>query len=661
MKQFTEAQFKENELYLTALSKQFPNVRTAAAEIINLCAIGNLPKGTEHFISDIHGEYEAFRHILNNASGSIREKIDILFKGQLSENERAELATLIYYPRLKLKEIVSQECECEQKYRKILTELLEIVRLVSSKYTRSKLRKALIPEYSYILEELIMRDEVGSQNRTLYHENILNSIIDLGQAEDMIFVLCSTIKRLIVDKLHIVGDIYDRGARPDIVLDELTEHHGVDIQWGNHDILWMGAASGSRTCIANALNNCFTYSNLDTIEIGYGISLRPLALFATKTYSKKNVFAFLPKGNNGKVKAINSPDLIAMMHKAIAVIMFKLEGHIIKRNPNFCMQDRLILEKIDYTTGTILIDGKRYTLNDSDFPTINPDSPYELTTEEEQVMEQLKSAFHRSEKLRKHIDFLFKNGSLYKCYNNNLLFHGCIPMNEDKTLMEIEIDGKLLHGKSLLDAIERIIRRGYYSPWNSEEKKKGKDLMWFLWCGRNSPLFGRDKMCSFERLLIEDSKTHQEARNPYYNLYNDEQACIRILNEFGLDNPHSHIINGHIPVSKIKGESPVKANGRLIVIDGGFCHCFKEKTGTAGYTLVYNSYGMYIVSHETFSGIGEAVSNNTDILSTNTVFDVMEKRICVRETDEGKKIQSQIDGLTMLLSAYQNGIIAENS
>ncbi len=661
MKNFTDAKFKENELYLTALSKQFPTVRTAAAEIINLCAIQNLPKGTEHFISDIHGEYEAFRHILNNASGSIREKIDILFRGELPDNERAELATLIYYPRLKLKEIVSRNADCEQKYQKILTQLLEIIRFVSSKYTRSKLRKALTPEYSYILEELIMNDEIGAQNRTLYHENILSSIIDLGQAEDMIIDLCSTIKRLIIDKLHIVGDIYDRGARPDIVLDDLTAHHGVDIQWGNHDILWMGAASGSRTCIANALNNCFTYSNLDTIEIGYGISLRPLALFATKTYQGKDLSCFMPKGNSNSVKPINAPDLIAMMHKAIAVIMFKLEGHIIKRNPNFCMQDRLMLEKVDYSTGTVVIDGKRYALKDSDFPTINPDSPYELTVEEEQVMEQLKSAFHRSEKLRRHIDFLFKNGSLYKCYNNNLLFHGCIPMNEDKTLMDIEVDGKYLNGKSLLDAIERIIRRGYYSSWDSEDKKRGKDLMWFLWCGKNSPLFGRSRMCSFERLLISDQKTHTEPRNPYYRLYHDEDACIKILHEFGLNNPHSHIINGHIPVSRIKGESPVKANGRLIVIDGGFCRFYQDKTGTAGYTLVYNSYGMYIASHETFAGVSEAVSQNKDILSTNTVFDVMEKRICVRETDEGKKIQNQIDGLTMLLSAYQNGFLSENA
>lgn len=660
MKSFTDTQLNQNQLYITALSKQFPNIRSAAAEIINLSAIQNLPKGTEHFISDIHGEHEAFKHILNNASGSIREKINILYGNKLSDEERAELSTLIYYPKLKLKEIIENSVDSQKLYFKILTQLLEIIRLVSSKYTRSKLRKALTKEYAYILEELITNDKIGDENRTLYHENILNTIIELGQAEDLIIDLCATIKRLIIDKLHIVGDIYDRGARPDIVLDDLIEYHGVDIQWGNHDILWMGAACGSRTCIANALNNCFSYGNLDTIEIGYGINLRPLALFATKTYKDSDISCFMPKATQNISNFTDSPSLIAKMHKAIAVIMFKLEGHIIRRNPNFCMDDRLLLEKIDYNSGTINIDGKSYSLKDSDFPTINPNSPYELTTEEEQVMEQLKSAFHQSEKLTKHMNFLFKNGSLYKCYNNNLLFHGCIPMNDDKTLMDIEIDGEFSHGKMLLDSIERIIRRGYYSAWNSEEKKFGKDLMWFLWCGRNSPLFGRDRMCSLERLLITDEETHIEQRNAYYDLYHDEESCIKILKEFGLNNPHSHIINGHIPVKYINGESPIKANGRLIVIDGGFCRCYQERTGTAGYTLVYNSYGMHIVSHESFSSVVEAVSENKDILSKNSVFEVLENRIRVKETDDGRDIQKQIDGLKMLLWAYHSGFLKEN-
>lgn len=659
MKRFTEEFFIKNSLYLEALSKQYPTVRTAAAEIINLRAILDLPKGTEHFISDIHGEHEAFRHILNNASGCIREKIDLLFKDSISSGERAELATLIYYPRAKLKELSAKHTDLSEHYRLILLRLVTIVRLVASKYTRSKVRKALTPEYAYILEELIMNDKDNQENRSSYHENILSSIIDLGQAENMIIDLATTIKRLIVDRLHIVGDIFDRGARPDIVLDDLMNYHGVDIQWGNHDILWMGAACGSRTCIANALNNSFTYGNLDTIEVGYGINLRPLALFATKTYAKSNISSFLPKDDDYNKLENSTARMIAQMHKAIVVILLKLEGNIIRRNDNFMMQDRLLLDKINYDKGTVSVDGKSYKLMDCDFPTINPTNPYELTKEEETVIDQLQTSFLRSEKLQRHVNFLFSKGGLYKCYNNNLLFHGCIPMNEDKTLMSLEIEGEQLCGKELLDKIERIVHRGYFAGENSFARKLGKDLMWFLWCGKNSPLFGRTKMCTFERLLIEDTETHQEPRNCYYELYNDENACLTILNEFGLNNPHSHIINGHIPVRKNKGESPIKANGRLIVIDGGFCHHYQTKTGTAGYTLVYNSYGMRIIAHEKFEGVMKAIEGNKDILSTTNIFDVLEKRIRVSETDEGEKIKKQIDGLTLLLAAYQSGFLKE--
>ncbi len=660
MKRFTDEAFSQNSLYLDALSRQYPTVRTAAAEIINLRAILNLPKGTEHFISDIHGEHEAFRHILNNASGCIREKLDLLFKDNLSSRERAELATLIYYPRAKLKELAQENEDLDERYRLILLRLVSVIRLVASKYTRSKVRKALTPEYAYILEELIMNDKDSQENRSSYHENILSSIIDLGQAENMIIDLATTIKRLIVDRLHIVGDIFDRGARPDIVLEDLINYHGVDIQWGNHDILWMGAACGSRTCIANALNNSFSYSNLDTIEMGYGINLRPLALFATATYSDSDVSCFMPKSFDPANEENTTPRMVAQMHKAIAVILFKLEGNVIRRNPNFKMEDRLLLDEIDFKSGTVTIGGKVHTLNDCDFPTIDPAEPYSLTEEEENVIDQLKVAFLRSEKLQKHNDFLFAKGGLYKCYNNNLLFHGCIPMNEDKTLMDLEIDGKKLHGKALLDAIERIVRRGYLAPQSSPERTLGKDLMWFLWCGKNSPLFGRSRMCTFERLLLGDAQSYEEPRNPYYELYHDEDACLKILSEFGLNNPHSHIINGHIPVRRNNGESPIKANGRLIVIDGGFCHHYQDQTGTAGYTLVYNSYGMRIIAHERFEGVLKAIEGNKDILSTTNVFDVLEKRICVSETDEGEKIKKQIDGLTMLLAAYQSGFLKEH-
>ena len=648
---------EDNSLYLEALSKQYPSIRTVAAEIINLRAIQNLPKGTEHFISDIHGEHEAFRHILNNASGAIRDKIDWLFSKTMSEKERAELATLIYYPKAKIKTMQRAGVATPEKFRAILLQLLAVVRLVASKYTRSKVRKTLTPEYAYILEELIMSDEIGDANRSLYHENILSSIIDLGQAEDMIIDLAATIKRLIVDKLHIVGDIFDRGDRPDIVLDDLMKHHRVDVQWGNHDILWMGAACGSRVCIATALNNAFSYANLDAIEVGYGINLRPLALFSHETYVDSDVSCFMPKGVESSYE-INSPLLVARMHKAIAVILFKLEGRVIRRNPAFGMEDRLLLSRIDYEKGTVRIGEKEYVLKDCDFPTIDPSDPYRLTEQEVQVMDQLKFAFYRSEKLQRHVDFLFAKGGMYKCSNNILLFHGCIPLNPDHSMMEFELDGERLSGKALLDAIERIIRKGYYAPRHSEEQRRGKDLMWYLWCGHDSPLFGRQRMCTFERLLLDDAETHKEPLNPYYDLWDDEEGCKEILREFGLDSKYSHIVNGHIPVSK--GESPIKANGRLIVIDGGFCRRYQEKTGTAGYTLVYNSYGLRIIAHEPFVGVSHAVASNQDILSTTTLFDVREERIHVRKTDDGKTIQKQIEGLTLLLKAYQNGVIKES-
>ena len=661
MQLYNDILFTENRLYLEALAQQYPTVRAAAAEIINLQAILDLPKGTEHFISDIHGEHEAFRHILNNASGAIREKVDMLFGNALSANERAELATLIYYPAAKLKAIRENAADLTAWYRAVLPRLLQLCHLVASKYTRSKVRKSLPAEYAYILEELLTVQNATDPNKAAYYENILTSIIDLGQAERFVTALTDTIKRLIVDRLHIVGDIFDRGTRPDIVLDDLIAYHGVDVQWGNHDILWMGAASGSRTCIANALNNAFSYGNLDTIEVGYGISLRPLALFAADVYGHKDVSCFMPKSTGGASPYdANAPRLVACMHKAIAVILFKLEGCIIRRHPEFHMDDRLLLDKIDYRAGTVCIDGETYSLRDCDFPTIDPNDPYRLTPAEEQVMEQLKTAFRRSEKLQKHVDFLFSKGGLYKCCNQNLLFHGCIPMNEDGSLMDFEIDGHLLHGRALLDALERITRRGYYAPWNSSEQLRGKDYMWFLWCGRHSPLFGRSRICTFERLLVDVPKVHAEPRNAYYNLYNDEKACLRILDEFGLCSPHSHIINGHMPVQKKKGESPIKAGGRLIVIDGGFCRAYQEKTGTAGYTLVYNSYGMRIIAHEPFGGVANAVAGNKDILSTAVVFDVMENRIRVAQTDDGERIREQIDGLTMLLFAYQSGFLKDS-
>ena len=516
MKHYDEKQMQENILYLEALSEQYPNIQSAAAEMINLHAILDLPKGTEHFLSDIHGEHEAFRHILNNASGSIREKIDDLFSNTLTSEQRAELATLIYYPKEKLSVYKSEITDIEEWYRLTLIRLLAICRHISSKYTRSKVRKTLPKHYAYIIEELMFGDS-GKKDRETYHENILHTIIEAGQADVFILSLCDTIKRLIVDKLHIVGDIFDRGARPDIVLDDLMMHHGVDIQWGNHDILWMGAASGSMACIAAALNNAFSYGNLDTIEVGYGISLRDLSLFAKDVYGGGNVERFMPKGPFADSPyTSNDPLLVADMHKAIAVILFKLEGQLVSRNPNFNMSDRRLLDKIDFENATVTVGEKKYPISDTFFPTVDHDYPYELTKTEKRVMEQLKNAFMASEKLKRHIDFLFAKGGMYKCCNNNLLLHGCIPMNKDGSFMEFDTGSCVLSGKALLDELEKIVRQGHSAPENSPERQKGNDYMWYLWCGKHSPLFGREKMCSFERFFIDDSETHTETRNHYY-------------------------------------------------------------------------------------------------------------------------------------------------
>ncbi len=662
MIQFNENDFINNKLYLETLSVQFPTVRSVAAEIINLQAILGLPKGTEHFISDIHGEYETFRHILNNASGAIREKIDILFGNTLSLKERSELATIIYYPKQKLNSILSKIDYDDEFYRLTIIRLIAILRLVSSKYTRSRVRKSLPADFAYIIEELLYENN-NAQNKDLYREKILDSIIDIGQSEAFIIALSDTIKRLIVAHLHVVGDVFDRGPRPDIVLDDLMNYHFVDIQWGNHDILWMGAASGSRTCIANALNNAFSYGNLETIEMGYGISLRPLAMFADEVYGNTDVSCFMPKTDYMiNEYSSNSPETVARMHKAIAIILFKLEGQIIKRHPEFNMEERLLLDKVDFNKGTVIVENKEYRLKDYDFPTVDRNDVYALSFKEQEVMEQLKNAFLHSEKLQRHINFLFSKGSIYKCYNDNLLFHSCVPMNDDGSFMTFCIEGRELYGKSLFEALEKIARRGHYAAAGSKEQLFGKDYMWFMWCGKNSPLFGRTKITTFEHLLIDDTTTHKEPMNSYYSLYDDECGCIKILREFGLDNKHSHIINGHIPVKLSENESPIKANGKIIVIDGGMCKAYFDKTGgNSGYTLVYNSYGMRIISHAPFCGITDAIENNKDILSTTSVFDVMEKRIRVAETDIGKETKKRIEGLIMLLQAYQKGFLNEKS
>lgn len=652
---------QQTRKYLEALSCIYPNRRAVSGEIINLNAILNLPKGTEHFLSDIHGEHEAFLHIRRNASGVIRKKVDLLFGKTLTKNERAELSTLIYYPEQKLDELRTNLPFQDEWYLITLNRLLDVFRLVSSKYTRSKVRKRLnntVGEYMYILDELLNND-YDVQNKEQYYENILETIISLNCAEQFICAVCSGIKSLVIDHLHIVGDIFDRGARADIIIDELMKEYSLDIQWGNHDVLWMGAAAGSRTCIATVLNNSITYKNLDVIEIGYGISLRPLALFANEIYKNSDVSNFMPKsGSQGDFLNQDDDTLVARMHKAISIIQFKLEGQTILRNPDFNMQDRLLLDKIDYANNQIIIDGNSYTLQDFDFPTVDKNNPYELTEQEHDIMLYLKNAFMRSEKLQRHIRFLYEKGEIFTVFNRNLLFHGCIPLNPDGKFMSFPAaDSK--SGLALLMHCEQLARQGYFSAEGSDIRQKGKDFLWFLWCGKHSPLCGREKITTFERLFIADTTAWEEPKNSYYDLNNDEKIVTEILKDFSLGGEGSHIINGHVPVRHIEGELPVKANGKLIVIDGGFCRAYQSTTGIAGYTLIYNAQGIRISAHEPFKGVENAIKNNADIVSDTVLFEPASDTIKVRDTDIGKQILQKIDDLTELLKAYESGLIKE--
>ena len=649
----------ERQKYLRLLAMQYPNMRAASSEIIHLQAILSLPKGTEHFMSDLHGEAEAFVHILNNASGAVREKVDNVLRDSLPSDERAKLATLIYYPEEKLTELVKAAPDRAEWYRITLSRLLEICRLCASKYTREKVRRALPRWNGDIINELLNKNN-DIYNKREYFDTVIASIIETDRAEEFIISMCKLIKRLVVDHLHIVGDIFDRGPRADIIMDLLMDHHSVDIQWGNHDVLWMGAATGSRTCIATVLSNSITYNNLDVIETGYGISLRPLALFADETYQNCDLSCFQPKGPESGDLSKMDFTRAARMHKAIAVIQFKLEGQTIMRNPSFHMEDRLLLDKIDFEKKTVKLPMGEYPLRDCDFPTIDPADPYRLSPEEHDLMDRLKHSFLHSEKLQRHIGFLYSKGGLYKCFNGNLLFHGCIPMDDKGEFLQFEFGGKTLSGKALMDFCETVAREGYYAREGTEERQFGKDFLWFLWCGRNSPSFGRDHIATFERRLIADKATWAEPKNPYYSFYNDSAVCVRILREFGLEGEHCHIVNGHVPVKSKDGESPIKGDGRLIVIDGGFCRAYQPTTGIAGYTLVYDSWGIHITAHEPFPGKETAIRDNKDILSTSMAFDRSENRIRIGETDIGHALQQTIDDLKELLAAFRRGDIKEN-
>ena len=657
----TKAYRPENLHYLKMLARQYPNVQAASTEIINLHAIRNLPKGTEHFISDVHGEYEAFLHILNSASGVVREKLDDLFATTVSKADLDQLATLIYYPQEKLEEIERETADMREWYRITFHRLIEVCRLVSSKYTRSKVRKAMPPEYAYIIDEMIHTHYEDSDKRD-YYENIISTIIDIDRAADFLVELCELIKRLAVDHLHLVGDIFDRGPRADIILDSLMEYHSVDIQWGNHDVLWMGAASGSRTLVATVLANSLRYNNLEVIETGYGISLRPLSVFANEVYKDCDVHRFAVKLTGPDADQYSEKDklLSARMHKAITIILFKLEGQKLLRHPEYGMSDRLLLDKIDYANKCITIGDTTYPLEDVDFPTVDPKDPYTLTPEEDTVINQLTASFLRSEKLQKHIRFLYSKGSLYKVFNGNLLFHGCIPMTADGELLSFQIGGKERKGQEFLDYADTAARQAYYHKLGTPERQLGMDFLWFLWAGRNSPIFGRDRMTTFERRLIKDESAWTEPKNPYYTYYQDPAVCDMLLKEFGLEGPHCHIINGHIPVKSKKGESPIKGGGKLIVIDGGFCKAYQPTTGIAGYTLIYNSWVLRIVSHEPFCGRKTAIEKNMDIANSSRVFERMDTRIKIAQTDIGAKLQAQADALRDLLSAYKAGAVPED-
>ncbi len=644
--------------YLRSLAHQYPTIAAASTEIINLQAILNLPKGTEHFLTDIHGEYEQFNHVLKNGSGSVKRKIDEEFGNTLSSRDKKSLATLIYYPKEKLEIVLQEEDNIEDWYKITLHRLVQITKRVASKYTRSKVRKALPKDFAYIIEELITEKE-EIQDKEAYYNEIIHTIIRIDRAQEFIVALSYLVQRMVIDHLHIVGDIFDRGPGPHVILDTLSQYHSVDIQWGNHDIVWMGAASGHLACIANVIRMSARYGNLDTLEEGYGINLIPLATFALETYGDVNCDAFSIKYNTD----YNTKDLSLdmKMHKAISIIQMKLEGNLIMRRPEFHMEDRLLLDKIDYENKAITIDGQRYTMKDVDFPTVDHENPYALTPEEEQVMERLRQAFTKCDKLQSHVRFLFARGGLYKVHNSNLLYHGCVPMDEEGNFKTFTIDGVEYRGKALYDELDHYARKGYYSKNNPAEMQKGQDIIWYIWAGPNSPVFGKDKMATFERYLIAEKETHTEHKNSYYRLLDKEEIINKILAEFGLNTEHSHIVNGHVPVELKKGDSPIKCGGKLLIIDGGFSKAYQGKTGIAGYTLVANSHGMRLVAHEPFESTEAAILRESDIFSDSVILETSNTRISVADTDAGAELKESIHQLEELLQAYRDGIIIEKA
>ena len=647
-----------NKHYLTLLSQSFPTVAEASTEVINLEAILHLPKGTEHFLADIHGESEAFQHILKNASGNIKRKVKELFGNDSRESEIQELCTLIYYPEQKLELIKASESDINDWYHVTIHKLVKVCRDVSSKYTRSKVRKSLDSDFCYIIEELL-HERMDDSNKAAYVNVIVDTIISTGRADDFIIALSQVIQRLAIDQLHILGDIFDRGSGAHIILDPLRHYHSWDIQWGNHDILWMGACAGNPACICNVLRLSLRYANLATLEEGYGINLVPLATFAMETYGDDPCTEFIPKLLKGTMDGKNQL-LTARMHKAISVLQFKEEARIFKRRPSWQMQSRCMLDLVDYERGICTIDGKEYAMNSCHFPTVAPACPDRLTAEEQALMDRLCHSFAVSEKLHKHIRAILTHGCMYAIYNSNLLFHASIPLNEDGTLKEVELyNGKRYKGLQLMKNIGLMIRSAFENDTEREERQYAIDYFLYLWCGKDSPLFDKSKMATFERYFLNDKETFKEEKGNYFKLRDNEAICDHILDEFGVKGSNRHIINGHVPVHASRGENPIKANGRLMVIDGGFSEAYHKETGIAGYTLVYHSRGFQLVQHEPFTSAKDAISRGTDIKSTTQIVEMSTHRMLVADTDKGEELRSQIADLKMLLYAYRHGIIKE--
>ena len=644
--------------YLQLLSNRFPTIAAASTEIINLAAILNLPKGTEHFLSDVHGEHEAFRHVLKNASGAVKRKVNEIFGNTLREIEKKEICTLIYYPKEKLQLVKACETDMRDWYLTTLNQLVRVCRTVSSKYTRSKVQKALPPEFAYIIQELL-HESSDEPNKHQYFNVIINTIIETHRADQFIIALCNLIQRLVIDSLHIIGDIYDRGPGAHLIMDTLCHYHNLDIQWGNHDILWMGAAAGNECCIANVLRTSLRYANLVTLEDGYGINLLPLATFAMDTYANDPCRSFCPKIEDGdKTHNERTCRLIAQMHKAISIIQFKLEAGIIKRHPEFNMESRNLLGLINREKGVLLYEGKEYEMNDMNFPTVDPKDPYKLTKEEEEVIRKLHCSFIGSEKLKRHVHCLLTRGSMYLSINSNLLYHASVPLNDDGTLKEVTVHGKPYKGRQLLDRIDSLVRTAF-SDEPLPEQRYAADYIWYLWCGKDSPLFDKAKMATFERYFVKNKETHAEEKGAYYKLRDNEQICDMILDEFNVTGEHRHLITGHVPVKTKKGEKPIKANGKLIVIDGGFSKAYQSETGIAGYTLVYHSRGLQLVQHEPFTSTQEAIREGKDIISSTQLVELSSQRVMVRDTDKGRELEQQIHDIFLLLTAYRKGVIKE--